>query len=65
MFEESPGPIEKHEHPSLLDSKPELEDAKNTAEIAVMPSEPAELEETIFSLETLSDFERIPYFQWS
>ena len=45
MLEESPaGLVEKHDPPSLLDSKLEPEAAENTAEIAVVPSAPAEPE---------------------
>ena len=41
-FEESPGPMENHLLPSLSDLRLESEEAGNTAEIAVLPSAPAE-----------------------
>ena len=45
VFEESPGSTEKHELPSLLDLKLELEEAgNNTEEIPVLPSAPASAE---------------------
>ena len=43
-FEESPGPMENHLLPSLSDLRLESEEAGNTAEIAVLPSAPAEPE---------------------
>ena len=45
VSEVSPGQMEKHELPSLLDLKLESEEAGKTAEIAVHPSAPAEPEE--------------------
>ena len=45
VFEESLGPMEKQGLPSLLDLKLESEEAGKTAEIAVLPSAPAEPEE--------------------
>ena len=45
MFEESLGPMEKHELPSLSDLKLESKEAGKTAEIAVLPSVPAKPEE--------------------
>ena len=50
VSEESLGPTEKHEFPSLLDLKLESEEAANTAEIAVVPSAPAEPEENVLQL---------------
>jgi len=44
VFEESPVPMENHEPPSPLDLEPEPEAAGDTAEIAVLPSAPAEPE---------------------
>ena len=44
VFEESPGPMEKHELPSLLDLKLESKEAGNTAEMAVLPSAPTSAE---------------------
>jgi hypothetical protein len=48
VFEEGSGSMEKHEVPSLLDLKLESEAAVNTAEIAVLPSAPAEPEPEVF-----------------
>ena len=65
VFDGSPGSIEKHETPSLLDLEMESEEAEN---IAVMPSAPAKPEEMIFSFRIPGDlkkFSRIHFFQWS
>jgi hypothetical protein len=50
VFEESPGPMEKDELPSLLNLKLESEEAGNTAEIAELPSAPAEPEAKVSTL---------------
>ena len=47
MFEESLGPMEKHELPSLSDLKLESKEAGKTAEIAVLLSAPAEPEANV------------------
>ena len=57
VFEESPGPMEKQELPSLLDLKLESEEAKNTAEITVLPSAPAELEANVPTLHSSTEEE--------
>ena len=57
VFEESPGPMEKHEVPSPLDLKQESEEAGNTAEVAVLPSAPAESEANVSTLHSSTEEE--------
>jgi hypothetical protein len=57
VFEESPGPMEKDELPSLLDLKPESEEIGNTSEIIVLPSAPAEPEVKFSTLHSSTEEE--------